>query len=98
MFEKERHTVPNTQLNATWTHLKLFFSALCRRWVWTEWSSCQVLCDIHGEEPVGPRENKTSSREKFFPDDSHNICQGGREVKQCDEKCQSKISHTTLYL
>ena len=25
MFEKERHTVPNTQLNATWTHLKLFF-------------------------------------------------------------------------
>ena len=58
-------------------------------WRWTEWSSCQVLCDLNGQEPVGPRENRT--REKFFPDDPHNECQGGQEVKECDQECQSEI-------
>ena len=65
-----------------------FCSALCRHWVWTEWSSCQVLCDLNGQEPVGPREHRT--REKFFPDDPYNTCEGGHEVKLCDEECQSK--------
>ena len=67
-------------------------------WRWTEWSSCQVLCDLNGQEPVGPRKSRT--REKFFPDDPHNLCPGGQEVKECDQECQSKIrsSHKTQYL
>ena len=61
-------------------------------WRWTEWSSCQVLCDLNGQEPVGPRKNRT--REKFFPDDPHNLCPGGQEMKKCDQECQSKIVPT----
>ena len=61
--------------------------SLCH-WKWTEWSSCQVLCDLNGKEPIGPRENRT--REKYFLDDPYNLCKGERQEKQCDQECQSK--------
>ena len=76
------------KLSKTWPDKNLnHCSGLCN-WRWTEWSSCQVLCDLDGEEPPGLRENRT--REKYFLDDPYNRCQGEREEKPCDQECQSK--------